>query len=142
VARVVVSRRHDGLKADSHTLIQDCWIHDLSNGPGEHGVQSTGGEGVQIVHNDISGASNSNVQTGSEGMAPTTDLLVQCNWLDGGGYTLNIRGDPQYLPTGTKVIDNRFNRKDNGYGPWTFDDPHPTVTGNVWDDNGEAIPYP
>ncbi len=41
-------------------LIQDCWIHDLSNGPGEHndGVQSTGGVRTQIIHNDISGMSN------------------------------------------------------------------------------------
>jgi hypothetical protein len=32
----------DGLKADADVLIEDCWIHNLSNGPTEHndGVQS------------------------------------------------------------------------------------------------------
>ena len=47
----------DGLKADSNVLIEDCWIHDLSNGPGEHNdaVQSTGGKGVTIRHNVLDG---------------------------------------------------------------------------------------
>jgi hypothetical protein len=131
----------DGLKADSNVLIEDCWIHDLSNGSGEHndGVQSTGGKGVTIRHNAISGASNACVQTGDEGAA-TEDLIVQCNWLAGGGYTLNIRGTGATRPRNTKVLDNRFARTFE-YGPWTIDDPAPVVTGNVYDDNGAPIPY-
>jgi hypothetical protein len=131
----------DGLKADANVLIEDCWIHDLSNGPEEHNddVQSTGGKGVTIRHNALSGASNACVQTGDEGAA-TEDLTVQCNWLSGGGYSLNIRGTGDTRPKNTKVIDNRFGR-DSGYGPWTIDDPSPVVTGNVYDDTGEAIPY-
>jgi hypothetical protein len=64
----------DGLKADSNVLIEDCWIHDLSNGAGEHndGVQSTGGKGVTIRHNSISGASNACVQTGTRAQRPKT----------------------------------------------------------------------
>ncbi|MBX3220155.1 MAG: right-handed parallel beta-helix repeat-containing protein [Labilithrix sp.] len=131
----------DGLKADSDVLIEDCWIHDLSNGEGEHndGVQSTGGKGVTIRHNVISGASNACVQTGDLGGA-TEDLTIECNWLSGGGYSLNIRGRGATVPKNTKVIDNRFAR-DHVYGPWTLDDPSPTVTGNVYDD-GTPIPYP
>ncbi|HEX6239489.1 MAG TPA: right-handed parallel beta-helix repeat-containing protein, partial [Polyangiales bacterium] len=122
----------DGLKADSNVLIEDCWIHDLSNGEQEHndGVQSTGGKGVTIRHNDISGASNACVQAGDEGGA-TEDLTIECNWLSGGGYTLNIRGKGATRPRNTRVINNRFGR-DSGYGPWTFDDPSPTVRGNVY----------
>ncbi len=122
----------DGLKADSHALIQDCWIHDLSNGPGEHndGVQSTGGVGTQIIHNDSSGASNANVQAGDDFGTATQDMLLKCNWLDGGGWTLNIRGTGATVPTGTQILDNRFGR-DAGYGPWALDDPNPTVVGNV-----------
>jgi hypothetical protein len=37
------------------------------------------------------------------------------------------------------VIDNRFGR-DSGYGPWVIDEPSPTIRGNVYDDNGQAIP--
>jgi hypothetical protein len=132
----------DGLKADANVVIEDCWIHDLANADGQHndGVQSTGGKGVTIRHNAISGASNACVQTGDEGAA-TEDLTVECNWLSGGGYSLNIRGTGATRPKNTRIIDNRFAR-DSGYGPWTIDDPTPTITGNVWDDDGSPIPYP
>ena len=132
----------DGLKADEDVLIEGCYIHDLSNGPGEHndGVQSTGGKGVTIRGNFISGASNACVQTGDE-HAATEDLTVECNWLSGGGYTLNIRGVGATRPRGTRIVNNRFTR-DYGYGPWTIDDPSPVVTGNVYDDNDAPIPFP
>ena len=138
--RLNVHGMADGLKADENVLIEDCWIHDLSNGAGEHndGVQSTGGRGVTIRHNAISGASNACVQTGDENAA-TEDLTIECNWLSGGGYTLNIRGTGATRPRNTKVLNNRFGR-DHGYGPWTIDDPNPTISGNVYDDNGEPIP--
>jgi hypothetical protein len=131
----------DGLKADADVLIEDCWIHNLSNGPTEHndGVQSTGGKGVTIRHNNISGASNAAVQTGDEGGA-TEDMIIENNLLSGGGYTLNIRGTGATVPKNTRVINNRFVH-DAAYGPWTIDDPTPTVTGNVYDD-GTPIPYP
>lgn len=129
----------DGLKADANVLIEDCWIHDLSNGDGEHNdaVQSTGGKGVTIRHSDLSGASNAAVQTGDEGAA-TEDLTIECSWLSGGGWTLNIRGSGASVPVNTRIIDNRFGR-DHGYGPWTLDDPNPTISGNVYDDNDEPI---
>lgn len=131
----------DGLKADSNVLIEDCYIHDLSNGDGEHndGVQSTGGANVTIRHSNISGASNAAVQTGDE-WAATENLTIECSWLSGGGYTLNIRGEGDTRPRNTRILNNRFGR-DSGYGPWTLDDPNPTVTGNVYDDNDEPIPY-
>ena len=133
----------DGLKADSNVLIEDCWIHDLSNGPTEHNdaVQSTGGKGVTIRHSVLEGASNAAVQTGDEGGAATEDLLIECSWLSGGGYTLNIRGDGATAPKNTRVLNNRFGH-DAEYGPWTFDDPSPTVTGNVYDADNKPIPYP
>jgi hypothetical protein len=140
--RLNVHGSADGFKADADVLIEDCWIHDLRNGPGQHndGVQSTGGRGVTIRHSTISGASNAAVQAGDEGAA-TEDLTIECSALSGGGYTLNIRGSGATVPRNTRVVDNRFGR-DSAYGPWTFDDPGPTVAGNVWDDDGAAIPYP
>ena len=140
--RLNVHGSADGFKADSNVLIEDCWVHDLSNAPGEHNdaVQSTGGKGVTIRHNTLEDASNAAVQTGDLGGA-TEDLTIECNWLYGGGYTLNIRGKGSTVPKNTKVIDNRFGN-DSAYGPWVIDDPNPTVTGNVWDATGQAIPYP
>lgn len=140
--RVNVHGMADGFKADSNALIEDCWVHDLSNGPDEHndGVQSTGGAGVTIRHSDLSGASNAAVQTGDEGAA-TENLLIECSWLFGGGYTLNIRGTGDTVPVNTQILNNRFGR-DAGYGPGTLDDPNPIVEGNVYDDDDEPIPHP
>lgn len=131
----------DGFKADENVLIEDCWIHDLRNAPEQHndGVQSTGGKGVTLRHNSISGASNACVQTGDENAA-TEDLRVECNWLSGGGYTLNIRGTGATRPRNTSIVNNVFSR-DFGYGPWTLDDPSPVVTGNTYED-GATLPYP
>lgn len=129
----------DGLKADANVLIEDCYIHDLSNGDGEHNdaVQSTGGANVTIRHCNLSGASNAAVQTGDE-WAATENLSIECSWLSGGGYTLNIRGEGETRPRNTRIVNNRFGR-DHGYGPWTLDDPNPTISGNVYDDNDEPI---
>ncbi len=138
--RLNVHGSADGLKADANVTIEDCWIHDLSNGPGEHNddVQSTGGKGVTIRHSVLEGASNAAVQTGDEGAA-TEDLKIECSWLSGGGWTLNIRGTGATVPKNTRILENRFGR-DAGYGPWTIDDPAPTIIGNVYDDNDEPIP--
>jgi hypothetical protein len=132
----------DGLKADADVLIEDCWIHDLSNGPGEHndGVQLTGGKGTTIRHSFLSGASNAAVQAGDDFGEATEDLTIECSWLYGGGWTLNIRGQGATVPKNTRILNNRFGR-DAGYGPMTLDDPAPTVQGNVYDDNDEPITY-
>jgi len=138
--RLNIHGSEDGLKADANVLIEDCWVHDLSNGPEEHndGVQSTGGKGVTIRHTFLEGASNAAVQTGDEGAA-TEDLTIECSWLYGGGWTLNIRGTAPTEPKNTKILNNRFGR-DAGYGPYTIDDPNPTIEGNVYDDDDEPIP--
>lgn len=140
--RVNVHGTADGFKADANVLIESCWVHDLSNGPGEHNdaVQSTGGKGVTIRNSTLEGASNAAVQTGDLGGA-TEDLTIECSWLYGGGYTLNIRGQGATVPKNTRIVDNRFG-DDSAYGPWVIDDPSPTVTGNVWDATGQPIPYP
>lgn len=136
--RVNIHGSADGFKADSNVLIEDSWVHDLGNYPDQHndGVQSTVGQGVRIRHNRLEGASNACVQSGDEN-GTTNDLVIECNWLSGGGYSLNLRGKNI---TGVKVLRNRF-KGDWGYGPWTIDDPKPTVTGNVKDGDGSPIPY-
>jgi hypothetical protein len=130
----------DGFKADANVLIEDSWVHDLRNGPDQHndGMQSTGGAGVTLRNNWISGASNSAVQTGDEGAA-TEDLTLECNWFGGGGWTLNIRGDGATVPRNTRIVDNVFAR-DSGYGPWTLDDPNPTIERNVYEDGAPIDP--
>ena len=126
----------DGLKADEKVLIESCWIHDLSNGPSEHndGVQTTGGKNTTIRFCNIAGASNACVQGGDEGAA-IENLVIDQNWLNGGGWTLNLRGSGATVPRNTRVTHNRFGH-DADYGPITTDDPNPVITGNVYDDTG------
>ena len=130
----------DGLKADANVLIEDSWIHDLRNGPDQHndGVQSTGGRGVTLRNNWISGASNAAVQTGDLGGA-TEDMTLECNWFGGGGWTLNIRGTGATAPRNTRIVNNVFSR-DHGYGPWTLDDPAPIIEGNTYEDGAPIAP--
>lgn len=129
----------DGFKADANVLIEDSWVHDLRNGPDQHNdcVQNTGGAGVTLRNNSMSGGSNAAVQTGDEGGVATEDLTLECNWFGGGGWTLNIRGTAPTAPRNTRIVDNVFSH-DAGYGPWTLDDPSPTISGNTYDD-GQPI---
>lgn len=132
----------DGLKADANVLIEDSWIHDLSNGNGEHndGVQSSGGANVTIRHNSISGASNAAVMAGPDFGDAVVNLRIENNLLAGGGYTLNLRGTGALQPTGTRVTGNCFIRN-AAYGPWAIDDASPVVTDNRYSD-GMVMSYP
>lgn len=129
----------DGFKADANVLIEDSWVHDLRNGPDQHNdcVQNTGGAGVTLRNNTMTGGSNAAVQTGDEGGVPTDGLTLECNWFGGGGWTLNIRGTAPTAPRNTMIVNNVFSH-DAGYGPWTLDDPSPTISGNTYDD-GQPI---
>jgi hypothetical protein len=44
-------------------------------------------------------------------------MTIDCNWLSGGGYTLDIQGTAPTAPRGTQITNNRFG--DAGYGPAT-----------------------
>ncbi len=140
VRRANIHGAADGIKADANVLVEDSWIHDLRNGPDQHndGVQSTGGKGVTLRNNWISGASNAAVQTGDLGAA-TEDLTLECNWFGGGGWTLNIRGQGATVPKNTRIVNNVFAR-DHGYGPWALDDPDPTIEGNTYEDGEPILP--
>lgn len=130
----------DGFKADANVVIEDCWIHDLSNGAEEHndGVQATGGPGVTIRRNNIAGASNAAVMASAPYGVAVQNLRIENNLLAGGAYTLNIRGEGELRPTGTRITNNCFVR-DAVYGPWTIDDPSPVIDGNHYID-GSLVP--
>jgi hypothetical protein len=72
-------------------LIQDSWIHDLSNLPGDHGdgIQAYGLNGgtVTVRHNTISGGSNAAFFTAD---GATGDMYIDDNLMAGGGFTLRV----------------------------------------------------
>ena len=88
-------------------------IHDLRNGPDQHndGVQSTGGKGVAAKQQHLRARQRLRADRRRSCMVSTEDLTIECNWLDGGGYRWNIRGQGATKPKNTKIINNRFGRK-------------------------------
>jgi hypothetical protein len=136
--RLKIAGTADGVKAGSGTRLEASWIHDLATGPDTHNdaVQVLGGSDIAIVGNRLEGASNAAVMVSTE-FGPVDGLLLEGNWLDGGGYTLNLRGGPHGEPTRLRVLANRFGRGFS-YGPAVVDGPL-EASGNVWDDTGEAV---
>ena len=133
----------DGLKADSNVLIEDCWIHDLVERPRRAqrlACSPPAARASPFAAQLIGGASNAAVQTGDEDAA-TEDLTIECNWLDGGGYTLNIRGDGATVPKNTRRQGQPL-RSRLRLRPVDHRRSEPNVvTGNVYDDDDEPIPF-
>lgn len=137
----------DGLKPVSNFLIESCYIHELGYTDGAHadGVQMVnGGNGVMRWNNfdmpwDDPTYANSQCIIMSTNVGTIDDVLIEDNWINGGGYSVQIidKGNGYGVPTNVSVLNNLFGR-DHQFGPQRTD------TGVVWqcntyEDNGEAI---
>jgi hypothetical protein len=93
-------------------LIQDSWIHDLSNLPGDHGdgIQAYGLNGgtVTVRHNTIVGGTNAAFFTAD---GATGDMYIDNNLMSGGGYTLRVY-DNLVRVTNNLIVKNTYE-----YGP-------------------------
>ena len=144
----------DGLKANSNTLVQDSYIHDMSyfasdpnqgGGPTHNdGVQTFAGEShVTLRHNtiDISATFHGNAAWQSSG----TYSRAENNYLDGGGCTLNFDAKSLRGPTLTPmyVNNNHFGRHRAFTGCVALISNKTVMTeynGNVWHDTGQPTP--
>ncbi|MGH3864446.1 hypothetical protein [Actinokineospora sp.] len=144
----------DGIKANSGTLIQDSYIHDMAwfasdpnqgGGPTHNdGAQSFAGEsGVTLRHNTIDMSTTKDANAALQSSASNT--VVENNLLDGGGCTLNFNHKPLNGPlTGLYIRDNRFGRNSFFKCPILLSTQSKLSqnTGNVWHDTGQPIPPP
>lgn len=151
VRRADVNHCGDGMRGGRYT-VTDSWFHDFWLGTIDGAVldtphadiwQSLGGPDgshITIRHNtglnpvkagpDDAGYANSVFQCGSES-GPLTDVVIEGNLIEGGGYAVNVNGDTR----GLMVRDNRFGRAQR----WGLLLPHGapyTWQGNEWDDSG------
>jgi hypothetical protein len=144
----------DGLKANSNTLVQDSYIHDMSyfasdpnqGGRPTHndGVQTFAGEShVTLRHNtiDISDTYDGNAAWQSSG----TYSRAENNYLDGGGCTLNFDAKSLGGPTLTPIYVNKnhFGRHQAATGCVALISNKTVMTeynGNVWHDTGQPAP--
>jgi hypothetical protein len=138
----------DGIKAESNFLIESNWIHQLGYISTSHadGVQMVQGKDGVIRGNyfdmipGTDGFKNSQCLMISTNNGHITNIKIEKNWINGGGYSVQIRDKETSdygVPTNMVVIANRFGR-DHQFGVWKFDGNVFTDL-NVWDDNGTLI---
>lgn len=147
-----------------NVLVEGCHIHDLaffdpdptgSHANGTHNdlIQMQGGDNVVIrwcnlpgfVDNTLGTQNNPNgplfqatcIQTGNVGRGPCTNSAIVENWLDGGGYSVNLNSASG--PAGWLTITgNRFghNQKTNATCIGGTDISQVVLSGNVYEDSG------
>jgi len=129
--RVNVHGSADGFKANSNSIIQDSYIHDLAVTASSHndGVQSTGGNKVTFRHNTC--------DTGSDGVciqfgSVNADWLVTDNLVHATGWAFNGGNGV----TNSTFTNNRFARVSGWYGPGSVTGSGNAWSGNYYDDTG------
>lgn len=138
----------DAIKPGNNVIIKDSWLHRLGYLEDSHsdGVQMVSGSNVIIRGNnidmphDLAGFTNSQCMIIQTNNGPIDNILIESNWLNGGGYCVQIndKGNGHGAPTNVRILNNRFGR-DYQFGIWRFRDSTPTHSGNRWDDTGELI---
>lgn len=130
--------------------IEDSWLHDFATyasdpaqgGKPSHsdGIQIQAGKRVRVVGNRIEGANNAAIMITQDAGA-TGDLLIDGNYLDGGGATINF-GSKGAAKTNLVVTNNRFgpNRRNSGMAILRNPTQSPLIEfGNVWDADGSPV---
>ncbi|HIA92141.1 TPA: hypothetical protein EYO12_03440 [Candidatus Saccharibacteria bacterium] len=139
----------DAIKPFSNVLIESNYISHLGSIPDSHadGVQMVSGSNVTVrgnffdMRHDEPGYNNSQVIIMQTNIGNVDNILVEANWINGGGYSVQIndKGNGYGEPTNDRVINNRFGR-DYQFGPLrTNNNTLTDRSGNVWDDTGQPI---
>lgn len=154
--RVDISGTVDGVKASDNVIIRNSYIRDMSwfasdpdqGGGSTHndGVQILNGSNIQLIHNTITPAgqngSNAAVQI-TQDFGAVGSVLIEKNYVDYGGCTLNVANKPLSSLSGVSIIDNRFGHN-QGFNNCTIKKQSGVTfanyTGNLWGDNDLPIP--
>jgi hypothetical protein len=154
ILRVHIHGGVDGMKAESNTLVQDSFIHDMNwfssdpnqGGGATHndGIQSFAGESNVIIrHNTIDLSTTK--QANAAWQTSATNSRIENNFLDGGGCVINVAHQSSGGPIGgIAVVGNRFGRHSEFKCPILLSTQSNLSenSGNVWADTGEPIPPP
>jgi hypothetical protein len=141
----------DGIKAGSNTVIERCYIHDMTSfasdpnqgGRASHNdaIQILSGGNIQVQDNNLvmPRTQNAAIQV-TQDFGAVSSLFIRRNWADGGGCTFNFshKGGTSLTVSAT---DNRFGRNSYYNCPiLKSTGTTGTFTGNVWDDTGATVP--
>lgn len=153
--RVDVSGTVDGVRVSaSNVRVENSYMHDFRhfskdpyfNGKPSHddAIQIEGGSAISIANNTFSGAYNAGIFVG-QGLSTISNLSITSNNANGGGCTINIVKNSKPFMKGMKVNGNKFGRNSRVKNcPLIYTPSHSDLkpSGNVWADNGKAIPLP
>lgn len=138
----------DAVKPYRNVLIESSWFHRLGYIEDSHsdGVQMVTGENVTMRGNnfdmpyDLAGFTNSQCMIIQTNNGPIDNILIEGNWLNGGGYCVQIndKGNGYGGPTNVRIINNKFGR-DCQFGILRFNNSSPSLSGNSWEQTGEPI---
>jgi chitodextrinase len=156
VRRSEITGCENGFSLNQNVLIEDSYIHNLTIGGHEDGIQIAagywdgsnwaynGGRNITIRHNTIYGMGNNDTTFGTSaiigGPEGTTNVLIESNLLAGGAYTLYcVRGA---TPTNYRVVNNRFTTRFKSsvgaYG-WSSECSDEIQSGNTIYETGQPI---
>ncbi|GAB7043509.1 MULTISPECIES: hypothetical protein [Catenuloplanes] len=138
LSRVDVYNIEEGPRVGSNVIIADSWFHSMHPAQSDEAhqdlMQTNGGSNSTIRGNvfdatsTVAGVSfNAAFQVGAE-FEPLENVLVEENWFNGGGYTVNIRNDPQI--SNVLFRNNVFGPR-HGYGEVSRAD----SPGIIWEDS-------
>ena len=147
LVRVNVHGCADGIRFGHRVTVEDSWVHDLVRIRTLHSdaVQTTSASDVVIRGNTLDANStargdynNAAVMMGSEtGGRKVERVLIEDNHLDGGNYTLNVRGD--ITASDVVIRDNTFGTSSR-YGQVLTPASVPLGAGNRFAGSGAAVP--
>lgn len=140
----------DGLKVGTNTIVQDCYIHDLSMFQDSHndGIQCLGTTSLQILHNTIiveDGATSAIIlSTGSA--SDMRNILIDDNLMGGGAFTVyggyQAGVDQLSKVSNIQITNNVFTTQifpnSGAFGPLTSRSSPVVVSGNTWYDGPNA----
>jgi hypothetical protein len=141
---------HPGQVGGDNCTIEDCYMHDpADNAAGDahiDTIQIVSGRNTVIRHNTLENPFGQTAALlASADLGATVNLLVEKNFMAGGGYTMYLTEKPNQKVSGTIIVkDNRFSKKffpkGGYYGPTNVQIAAPyTWTNNVWDDTGLPV---
>ncbi len=139
----------DAFKPGRNVVIEDSWIHRLGTIDNSHSdaVQMVSGGGVIFRRNfvdmpDIEGFTNSQCLIIQTNNGPIDNVLIEDNWLNGGGYCIQIndKGNGHGSPQNIQILNNQFG-PDCQFGTILVrgDDADTVISGNIFELTGKEI---
>ena len=137
----------DGIKPGENFLIEGCYFYNLGYIEDAHadGIQMVAGGNGIIRGNtfdmpfDAPGYKNSQCIIILTNNAPIDDVKIENNWIDGGGYSVQVRDkeNGNGIPTNVSITNNLFGRN-HQFGTHTIDD-GVIWSCNKWEDTNQLI---